>query len=127
MTSLSLRSEETSEPARTGSTALVVLVVILFACVAGLGFLAYRFFERTRSIEGQLASLSARTEQSTALSRQALERATAAEAAARAAAEGRQAAEKQAAGAREEADVARQEATSARETAARAQAEADRI
>ena len=124
---LSLQSDETSEPARGRGKGLVVLVVILLLCVAGLGFLAYQILQRTSAIERQLASLSGRTDESTALARQAMERAAAAEAAARAAAEGRQLAEAQTADARQQADAARQEAGSARETAARAEAEADRV
>ncbi len=131
---LSLQSEDTSEPARGRGKGLVVLVVILLLSVAGLGFLAYQMLQRTNAIERQLASLSGKTDESTALARQAMERAVAAEAAARAAAEGRQVAEaqtadarRQADAARQQADAARQEAGSARETAARAEAEADRV
>ena len=131
---LSLQSEDTSEPARGRGKGLVVLIVILLLSVAGLGFLAYQMLQRTSAIERQLASLSGKTDESTALARQAMERAVAAEAAARAAAEGRQVAEaqtadarRQADAARQQADAARQEAGSARETAARAEAEADRV
>ena len=125
--SLSLQSDETSEPARGRGKGLVVLVAILVVSVAGLGFLGYRILQRTGAAERQLASLSGKTDESTALARQAMERAVAAEAAARAAAEGRQLAEAQTADARQQADAARQEAGSARETAARAEAEADRV
>ena len=121
---LSLQSDETSEPARGRGKGLVVLVVILLLCVAGLGFLAYQMRQRSSAVERQLASVSAKTDESTALARQAMERAVAAEAAARAAAEGRQVAEAQTADARQQADAARQEASTARETAARAEAEA---
>jgi outer membrane protein OmpA-like peptidoglycan-associated protein len=128
---LSLQSDETSEPARGPGKGLVVLVVILLLSVAGLGFLAYQMRQRTSAVERQLASVSGKTDESTALARQAMERAVAAEAAARAAAEGRQVAEAQTADARQEADTARQqadtarqEASTARETAARAEAEA---
>ena len=125
---LSLQSEETSEPPRErGGRGLLVLVVLLLACVAGLGFLAYRILQRTEAAERQLASLSVKSDEASALARQALEKAVAADANARAAAEGRQVAEVKAAGARGEADAARLEATTARETAARAEAEADRI
>jgi outer membrane protein OmpA-like peptidoglycan-associated protein len=124
---LSLQSDEASEPARGGGKGLFILVLLLILAVIGLGLLAYWFWQRTNVIERQLASLSARTDESTALARQASERSVAAEAAARAAAEGRQLAEAKTADARQEADTARQEATSARETAARAQADADRI
>ena len=121
---LSLQSDEASEPARGRGKGLVVLVVLLLLCVAGLGFLAYQMRQRTSAVERQLASLSGKTDESTALARQAMERAVAAEAAARAAAEGRQVAEAQTADARQQADTARQEASTARETAARAEAEA---
>ena len=84
--------------------------------------------------ERQVASLSAQTSETAALARQALEKATAADAAALAAAEGRQVAEVQAFGARQEADAARQDAGTARQeasvafaSAAAAQAEAERI
>ena len=126
-TSLSLQSEEANEPARGRGKGLVVLVALLLLSVAGLGFLAYRILQRTGAVERQLVSLSGKTEESTALARQAMERAVAAEAAARAAAEGRQLAEAKTADARQEADAAHQEASSARDTAARAQAEADQI
>jgi outer membrane protein OmpA-like peptidoglycan-associated protein len=128
---LSLQSDETSEPARGPGKGLVVLVILLLLCVAGLGFLAYQMWERTSAVERQLASVSGKTDESTALARQAMERAGAAEAAARAAAEGRQVAEAQTADARQQADTAlqqadtaRQEASTAREAAARAEAEA---
>lgn len=124
---LSLQSDETSEPARGRGKGLVVLVLILLLSVAGLGFLAYQMLQRTSAIERQLATLSGKTDESTALARQAMERAVAAEAAARAAAEGRQVAEAQTADARQQADAARQEAGSARETAARAEAEAAQV
>jgi outer membrane protein OmpA-like peptidoglycan-associated protein len=124
---LSLQSDETSEPAHGRGKGLVVLVVILLLCVAGLGFLGYQILQRTSAVERQVASLSGKTDESSALARQAMERAVAAEAAARAAAEGRQLAEAQTADARQQADAARQEASGARETAARAEAEADRI
>jgi len=131
---LSLHSEETTEPAPGGDSGLVVLVIILILAIAGLGFLVYQNLQRAGAVERQLATLSAKTDETTAVARQATERAVVAEAAARAAAEGRSLAEAQTATARGEADAARQEATSARETtalaqaeAARAQAEADRI
>jgi outer membrane protein OmpA-like peptidoglycan-associated protein len=124
---LSLQSEEPSEPARRRGKGLAVLVVLLLLCVAGLGFLGYQILLRMTAVERQLASVSGKTDESTALARQAMERAVAAEAAARAAAEGRQLAEAQTADAFQQADAARQEASSARETAARAEAEADRV
>ena len=74
-----------------------------------------------------MATLSTRADESAALARQALERATASETAAKAAAELRQAAEAETAGALQEADAAREEATSARDAAATAQAEAAAI
>jgi outer membrane protein OmpA-like peptidoglycan-associated protein len=79
------------------------------------------------AVERQLAIVSGKADESSAVARQALERAVAADAAARAAAEGRQVAEAQTAEARQQAEAARQEAGSARETTARAQAEADRV
>lgn len=130
MTSLSLQSEEPNEPARGGGKGLIILAVILIVFIAGLGILSYQvlqMLQQTRALEGQVASLSVKSDQSAALARQAMERAAAADAAARAAAEGRQLAEAQTAGARQEADTAREEAGSAREAAARAQAEADRV
>ena len=127
MTSLSLRSAETREPARGSGKGLGVLVAILFVAVAGLGLLAYQFLQRTRAVERQLASVSVKTDEATALARQATDRAVAAEAAARTAAEARRLAETQTADARQQADAARQEASRARETAARSQVEADAI
>lgn len=131
-TSLSLQDEETSETARGSRTGLLVALLLLL--LAGLGFLGYEIRRRADALERQLATVSARTEEAAALSRQALERAAHAEASARAAAEGRQLAETQTAEARQQADAARhetdaarQEATSARETAARAQAEAAQV
>ena len=127
MTSLSLKSEPAREPQRGGGRGLSVLVLLLILCLAGIGFVAYRVWQRLEAVEQQVASASARAEESAALSRHSMERAVAAEAAAKAAAEGRQAAESQTASARQEADTARQDATTARDTAARAQAEAERI
>jgi outer membrane protein OmpA-like peptidoglycan-associated protein len=127
MPSLSLQSEEPSEPGRGAGKGLVALVAILVLWGAGLGVLSYQMVQRTHAIEGQVAALSVKTDQAAALARQAAERSVAAEAAARAAAEGRQLAETQSADARKDADAARQEASSARETAASAQAEAERI
>jgi outer membrane protein OmpA-like peptidoglycan-associated protein len=126
-TSLSLQSEETSEPARGSGKGLVVLVALLLVLLAGLGFLGYEILRRVDAVEQQVASLSARTNEVTSLSRQAMDRAVEAETSARAAAEGRQLAEAQTGEARQEADAARQEAITARETAARAQAEADQV
>jgi len=126
MTSLSLQSDDPPERART-SRGLAALVVILLAVVAALGYLAYRNVQQMRAVERQLAAVSARTDASATLARQAMEKAVASEAASRAAAEGRQAAEAQTAEARQQKDAAVQEATTARETATRAQAEADAI
>jgi outer membrane protein OmpA-like peptidoglycan-associated protein len=133
-TSLNLQSEDTSEAPRDRGLVVLLLLLLLIASVAGLGYLGYRILQRTESAERQLASLSGKSDEATALARQALEKAVAADAAARAAAEGRQVAEVQAAGARQEAEAARQEASTARQeantavaNAAQAQAEADRI
>jgi outer membrane protein OmpA-like peptidoglycan-associated protein len=134
MTSLNLQSEEPTRPARGAGRGVLAVVVLLILLIAGLGWLAYRILQRAEALERQLAGVTAKTEETAALARQATERSATAEAAARAAAEGRQLAEAQTAGARQEADgarqeadAARQEATRATETAARAQAEADRI
>jgi len=132
--SLNLQDDETSEPRQQGGRAIVLLLLLLLAAVAGLGYLGYRILLRTESAERQLASVSAQTAEAAALSRQALEKAAAADATARAAAEGREVAEVQAFGARQEADAARQDAGAARQeasvafaSAAAAQAEAERI
>lgn len=133
-TNLSLRSDEPGEPPRGRRTGLIALLVVVVVLLAGLGFLGYQLHLRAEAIQQQLASLSARTEETSALARQATQRAVAAEELARRAAEGRQVAESQTAQARAEADAAREETDSARketkgalETAARAQAEADRV
>jgi outer membrane protein OmpA-like peptidoglycan-associated protein len=133
LTSLSLQSDDTKEPART-SKARAVLVVLFVMVAAAVGFVSYWTQQRIAAWEQQIAVMSARMEEATTLARQAADRATAAEAAARAAAEGRKFAQaetfdahQQADTARQDADVARQEATSARETAAQAQAEAERV
>jgi outer membrane protein OmpA-like peptidoglycan-associated protein len=127
MTSLSLRDDDDTPGPERGGRALVVLVLILFVVVAAMGYLAYRGVRQMRAVERQMAAVSAQTEASNALARQALEKAVASEAAARAAAEGRQIAEAQTKDARQQADTARQEATTAKETAAQAQAEAAAI
>jgi outer membrane protein OmpA-like peptidoglycan-associated protein len=133
-TSLSLQSDEAGEPRRGSRTGLVVLLALFVVLLGGVGYLGYEIRQRLDGIERQVSSLSARADEAATLSRQAMERAVAAEAAAGAAAEGRAAAESQTAEARGEADAARGEADAAREkaataveTAARAQAEADRI
>jgi outer membrane protein OmpA-like peptidoglycan-associated protein len=124
---LALDSDAATEPSPTHGKGLLVLLALLILCMAALGGLVYLNLQRTSAVERQLASLSGKTDETTAVARQAMERAVAAEAAARAAAEGRQAAEAQTTSARQEAEAARQEATSARETSARAQAEAESI
>jgi len=131
--SLNLQSEDRDEPTRRSGRGAIVLLLLLLL-LAGLGFLGDQIRQRTDAAERQLASVSAKADEATALARQALEKAAAADAAARAAAEGRQVAEVQAAGARGEADAALQAASAARQeasvavaNAAQAQAEADRI
>ena len=111
-----------------------VVIVLLLLVLAGASFLVYQVERRAAAVERQLVSLTAETEEVTALARQVMERVTRAEAAARAAREGRQAAETESARAREESEAARsaseaarQEAAAEREKAARAQAEAARI
>jgi outer membrane protein OmpA-like peptidoglycan-associated protein len=134
LTSLSLQSDDTKESASAGSKARTLIAVLLVLLLAGLGYLGYWVQQRLVAFDQQLAVMSLKADQATALARQAEDRAAAAEAAARAAAEGRKVAEaetadahQQADTARQDADVARQDATSARETAAQAQAEAERI
>jgi outer membrane protein OmpA-like peptidoglycan-associated protein len=127
VTDLSLPSEEACDRTRGGHNGRVAfLATLLVVLLAAVAFLGYQIWRRAAAIEGQLSSLSVRVDESSALSRQAMERATAAESAARAAAEGRQQAETQTDQAQAEADAARQEAASARETAGRAEAEAER-
>ena len=131
--STSLRlDEETPTPPR--SQAGVVVVVVLVVVLAAVGYLFYRVEHRATAVERQLASVSARMDEATAVSRQALEQATRAQAAARMAAEGRLAAETEATRARDESEssrseteAARREAAGERERAARAQAEAELI
>jgi outer membrane protein OmpA-like peptidoglycan-associated protein len=132
--SLNLQSDEPKEPPRDSGRGLTALALLLIVLAAGLGLLGYRILQRMGEVEGQVAGLSVKSDEASALARQATDRAAAAEAAAQAAAEGRKAAEvetadahQQADTARQDADAARHEATSARETAAQAQAEADRI
>ena len=121
MTDLSLRPEETLDRTRGGHKGLVAfLTTLLLALLAAVAFLGYQIWRRAVAIEGQLSSLSVRVDESSALSRQAMERATAAESAARAAAEGRQLAEARTGQAQAEADTAREQAASV-------QAEAERI
>ena len=127
MTSLSLQDDEAGDRARGSGKAVVALATLLIALLAAVGYVGYEVWRRAVAIEGQLAALSTRMEETSTLARQALERATNAEAAARAAAEGRQVAEAQTGQAQAEADAARNQAVSALETAATAKAEADRI
>ncbi len=127
MTSLSLQADEERDRTRGSRKAVIALATLLVALLAAVGYLGYEIWRRAVAIEGQLSSLSTRMEETSTLARQALERATAAEAAARAAAEGRQLAEAQTGQAQAEADAARKQAVSALETAAGAQAEAERI
>jgi outer membrane protein OmpA-like peptidoglycan-associated protein len=127
VTSLSLREDESREPVRRTGRGLIVLLVLLILALAGMGLVGYRIVERTTAMEQQITVLSAKADETAALAKQAMERATASETAARTAAELRQAAEVETAGAKQEADAARQEATSAKETAAQAQAEAAAI
>jgi outer membrane protein OmpA-like peptidoglycan-associated protein len=126
--------EDGSTPSRGGRAVLVVLVVIVIVLLGGLGFLGYRIRQRIDAVDRHLAGLSARTDDATALSEQAMKQAVDAEASARAAAEARLMAEAETAEAREEAEAARAEANSARHeantalhVAARAREEADRI
>jgi outer membrane protein OmpA-like peptidoglycan-associated protein len=125
---LSLQDDD-PEPARRGGRGAVgvAVAVLLLLLLGAAGYLGYEVIRRADAVERQMATLTAQSAETAALSRQAMERAAQAEAAARAAAEGRQVAEAQTAEARGEADAARQEATSARETATRAQAEAEAI
>jgi outer membrane protein OmpA-like peptidoglycan-associated protein len=127
VTSLSLREDDSRQPVRRTSWGLIVLLLLLVLALAGMGLVGYRLVERMTAMEAQMAALSVRADESSALARQALERATASETAARTAAELRQAAEVESAGAKQERDAARQEATSARDDAAKAQAEAAAI
>jgi len=127
VTSLSLREDDSREPVRRTSRGLIALLLLLILALAGMGLVGYRMVERMTTLEARMAALSVRADESAALARQALERATASETAARTAAELRQAAEAETAGAKQDADAARQEATTARDAAAKAQAEAAAI
>jgi outer membrane protein OmpA-like peptidoglycan-associated protein len=127
MTSLSQGTDEGGEPTRGSRKAVIALATLLVALLAAVGYLGCEIWRRAAAIEGQLARLSTRMEETSTLARQALERATAAEASARAAAEGRQLAEARTGEAQAEADAAREQAVSALETAATAQAEAERV
>ena len=106
-TSLSLQSDEPRETTRgTGRSLVLLVLLLLLTAVGGLGYLGYQMLQRTDAMEQRVATLSARSDESAALARQAMERAVAAEAAAKAAAEGRQQAEAQTADAHKEADAA---------------------
>jgi outer membrane protein OmpA-like peptidoglycan-associated protein len=133
-TTLSLDSVESGAPSQGRRTRLVFPLALLIILLAGVGFLGYEIRRQLAEIDSKLSALSARTAETANASRQAMERAVAAEAAARAAAEGRTQAESQTAQARGEADEARKEAGTARiqaagalEAAAQAQVEADRV
>jgi len=133
-TSLSLQDYDEPKPQRRWGRLAVLVILLLLLALAGTGFLGYQVWLRMDAVQRQLAELSVKSDQTAAVSRDAMERAVAAEKASRAAAEARQAAEAQTAdarqqadSARQQADSARQEATSAKETAARAQAEAAAI
>lgn len=128
-----LKLDEPLEPKR-GRGRRFAAWAVLILLLAGLGFVGYRALLRATASEAEVAALSAKLDETTALARQATERAVAAEAVARAASEGRLQAEaqsfdahQQVDAARQDLDVARQEATSARDAAAAAQVEADRI
>jgi outer membrane protein OmpA-like peptidoglycan-associated protein len=132
LTTLSVDSQEPRQASRRTRASFVLLFFLVL--LGGVGYFAREALRKLEAIEQQLATLSARTDQAAALSRQAMERAGAAEASAGASAAARQLAEEQATLAREEAGAARQQAETARretgsalEAAARAQLEADRI
>jgi outer membrane protein OmpA-like peptidoglycan-associated protein len=132
---------EVGTSSRGSRAALYVLVAIVIVLLGGLGYLGYRIQQRIDAVDRHLAGLSARTDDATALSEQAMRQAVEAEVAARAAAEARRMAEAETAQAREEADAAREEADAARDeadaarhqantalhAAAEARAEAERI
>lgn len=120
MNSLSLQSRVIDETRPASARGLSAVVVLLLIALAGLGYFAYLVWQRMTAMEGQLAALTSRSEQSAAVAREARERAVAAEGSARTAAAGRAAAEAEAA-------AARLEAGSARDAAAQAQAEAEAI
>ena len=128
MNSLSLQSVETSPPpARSRGRGAAVLIAILLLCLGGLGYFAYRTWQRSNVLEQQLAATTAAAQAAATQARQAAEKASAAEYSARTAAEGRQVAEVQATEARQQAEVAQQEKVAAVQTAEQAKAEADRI
>jgi outer membrane protein OmpA-like peptidoglycan-associated protein len=133
MTSLNLSDEAREKPARA-SRATLVLVLLFFVLMGGLGFLGWQIRQQTAAMERDMTTLSRKVDDATALAAQALERAGASETAARTAAEGRQQAEAETAEARKETDAARQDATTARqeattatEAASRAKAEAEAV
>src|SRR5512134_2990662 len=113
LTTLSLQTPEPSQRSR-GRTGLFVLLVLLLAVLlGGLGFFGREALRRMDAVERQLASVSAKTDEAAALSRQAIERAAAAEASAAVAAAGRQQAETGQQAAEAETALARQEAGTA--------------
>jgi len=117
-TSRSLQSDETPTPPRSGRVGLLVLLASVLAFLVGLGLFGNALLERLDAVDRRVAQLSDKADDSTALSRQAMQRAVDADASAQAAAEGRRLAEAETAGAREEAEEAREEAAGAREEAA---------
>jgi outer membrane protein OmpA-like peptidoglycan-associated protein len=129
MTSLSLRSADTERPVtvRRRGRGSAVLIALLLLGLGGVGFFAYRLWERSKVLEQQLASATVAAQQAATLAHQAAQKAASAEYSARTAAEGRQVAETQATAALQQADTARLEADTAKQTAAAAQAEAERI
>src|SRR5262245_33935442 len=129
MSSLSLNTpESTREPERRGGRGLLLLaLLLLLAALGGVGFFSYKAWQRLAAVERQMAEVTAASDETRAVARQAVDRAMVAETASRAAAEGRVQAEAQTADAKKEAETARQEATTATEAAAKVQAEADEI
>jgi outer membrane protein OmpA-like peptidoglycan-associated protein len=127
MQSLSLQSREPDPPPRRRGRGSAVWIAILLLLLGGLGFFAYRQWQRTVVLEQQLASATAAAQQSAVAAHQAAQKASAAEYSARAAAEGRQVAEGQATEARQQAETAQQEKAVAVQTAEQAKAEAERV
>jgi len=144
--SLSLQTDgpiHREDPGQAGEarTGLVVVAALLVLLLGAVSFLAWQVRQKSEAIDRQLADLTVRTDEAVALSRQAMDRAIAAEGSARMAEQGRQAAEIETVRARQESQQAReateaargetaaaqQQAAAEREKAARAQAEADRI
>ncbi len=127
--------DDTTNRERSAARAsFYALAAAIVALLMALLFLGYRILQRLDDVQRRVAISSADSSEAAGLARQALHRATDAEASARAAALGRELAEAETAGAleaseaaREETEAARQEAARAREAAARAEAEAARI